>query len=198
MAGCGRPVARPRRRRDCRRCRRSAMPTRGGWVRSCADSVEWVILAKAGRTCTREGWSRWACSSPCSSGRRSSSSGWRSCWWRAATSCRRPSASPRHASCRASGQGVRACRRPAGLEGSGRCGIVATRRCASSTAAPRPARRVVGLASKTEGDGKMTFTAAEPGKLVAFDLYFPDFGTTSKGASCASRRRVTGPGSPGP
>ena len=35
--------------------------------------------------------------------------------------------------------------------------------------------------SKSEGDGKMTFTAAEPGKLVAFDLYFPDFGTTSKG-----------------
>ena len=35
--------------------------------------------------------------------------------------------------------------------------------------------------SKTEGDGKMTFTAAEPGKRVAFDLYFPDFGTTSKG-----------------
>lgn len=35
--------------------------------------------------------------------------------------------------------------------------------------------------SKTEGDGKMTFTAAEPGERVAFDLYFPDFGTTSKG-----------------
>lgn len=35
--------------------------------------------------------------------------------------------------------------------------------------------------SKTEGDGRMTFTAAEAGKRVAFDLYFPDFGTTSKG-----------------
>ncbi|MBK6862059.1 MAG: SRPBCC family protein [Ideonella sp.] len=35
--------------------------------------------------------------------------------------------------------------------------------------------------SKTEGDGKMTFTAAEPGRRVAFDLYFPDFGTTSQG-----------------
>lgn len=35
--------------------------------------------------------------------------------------------------------------------------------------------------SKSEGDGKMTFTAAEPGRRVAFDLYFPDFGTTSKG-----------------
>jgi uncharacterized protein YndB with AHSA1/START domain len=35
--------------------------------------------------------------------------------------------------------------------------------------------------SKTEGDGKMTFTAADPGKRVAYDLYFPDFGTTSGG-----------------
>ena len=35
--------------------------------------------------------------------------------------------------------------------------------------------------SKSEGDGKMTFTAAEPGKRVAYDLFFPDFGTTSNG-----------------
>ena len=35
--------------------------------------------------------------------------------------------------------------------------------------------------SKSQGDGEMTFTAAEPGKRVGFDLYFPDFGTTSKG-----------------
>ena len=35
--------------------------------------------------------------------------------------------------------------------------------------------------SKSQGDGAMTFTAAEPGRRVAFDLYFPDFGTTSKG-----------------
>lgn len=35
--------------------------------------------------------------------------------------------------------------------------------------------------SKTEGDGKMTFTEAEPGRRVAFELYFPDFGTTSRG-----------------
>jgi uncharacterized protein YndB with AHSA1/START domain len=35
--------------------------------------------------------------------------------------------------------------------------------------------------SKTEGDGKMTFTAADPGRRVAYDLYFPDFGTTSAG-----------------
>ena len=35
--------------------------------------------------------------------------------------------------------------------------------------------------SKSQGDGEMTFTAAEPAKRVAFDLYFPDFGTTSKG-----------------
>ena len=35
--------------------------------------------------------------------------------------------------------------------------------------------------SKSEGDGRMTFTAAEPGKRVAFELFFPDFGTTSTG-----------------
>jgi uncharacterized protein YndB with AHSA1/START domain len=35
--------------------------------------------------------------------------------------------------------------------------------------------------SESEGDGKMTFTAAEPGKRVAYDLFFPDFGTTSSG-----------------
>jgi uncharacterized protein YndB with AHSA1/START domain len=35
--------------------------------------------------------------------------------------------------------------------------------------------------SKTEGDGRMTFTAAEPGKRLGYDLYFPDFGTTSGG-----------------
>jgi uncharacterized protein YndB with AHSA1/START domain len=35
--------------------------------------------------------------------------------------------------------------------------------------------------SKTEGDGKMTFTAAEPDRRVAYDLFFPDFGTTSAG-----------------
>jgi uncharacterized protein YndB with AHSA1/START domain len=35
--------------------------------------------------------------------------------------------------------------------------------------------------SQSQGDGKMTFTRAEPGRLVGFDLYFPDFGTTSAG-----------------
>jgi hypothetical protein len=35
--------------------------------------------------------------------------------------------------------------------------------------------------SASEGDGKMTFTAATPDQGVDFDLYFPDFGTTSKG-----------------
>ncbi len=35
--------------------------------------------------------------------------------------------------------------------------------------------------SSSQGDGKMSFTAAEPGQRVAYDLYFPDFGTTSKG-----------------
>ena len=36
--------------------------------------------------------------------------------------------------------------------------------------------------SKSEGDGKMTFTAAETNRRLAYDLYFPDFGTTSAGA----------------
>ncbi|MDC8771896.1 SRPBCC family protein [Roseateles albus] len=35
--------------------------------------------------------------------------------------------------------------------------------------------------SASEGDGKMTFTAAEAPKRVAYDLFFPDFGTTSSG-----------------
>jgi uncharacterized protein YndB with AHSA1/START domain len=35
--------------------------------------------------------------------------------------------------------------------------------------------------SKSQGDGRMTFTAAEPGRRLAYDLYFPDFGTTSSG-----------------
>ena len=35
--------------------------------------------------------------------------------------------------------------------------------------------------SKSEGDGKMSFTAAEPNQKVVYDLFFPDFGTTSTG-----------------
>lgn len=35
--------------------------------------------------------------------------------------------------------------------------------------------------SASEGDGRMTFTAAEPDRRVAFELFFPDFGTTSTG-----------------
>lgn len=35
--------------------------------------------------------------------------------------------------------------------------------------------------SKSQGDGRMTFTAGEPGKRLAYDLYFPDFGSTSTG-----------------
>jgi uncharacterized protein YndB with AHSA1/START domain len=35
--------------------------------------------------------------------------------------------------------------------------------------------------SKSQGDGKMTFTTAEPGKRLGYELYFPDFGTTSTG-----------------
>ena len=35
--------------------------------------------------------------------------------------------------------------------------------------------------SASEGDGEMTFTTAEAPRRVAFDLFFPDFGTTSRG-----------------
>lgn len=35
--------------------------------------------------------------------------------------------------------------------------------------------------SRTEGNGKMTFTAVEEGRSVAYLLEFPDMGTTSKG-----------------
>ena len=35
--------------------------------------------------------------------------------------------------------------------------------------------------SKSQGDGVMTFTAADPGRRVAYDLFLPDFGTTSAG-----------------
>ncbi len=35
--------------------------------------------------------------------------------------------------------------------------------------------------SKTEGDGRMTFTTAEPGSRLGYELFFPDFGTTSTG-----------------
>lgn len=35
--------------------------------------------------------------------------------------------------------------------------------------------------STSEGDGKMTFIAADPPRRVAYELYFPDFGTTSRG-----------------
>ena len=35
--------------------------------------------------------------------------------------------------------------------------------------------------SKSQGDGRMTFTTAEPPKRVAYELYFPDFNTTSTG-----------------
>ncbi len=35
--------------------------------------------------------------------------------------------------------------------------------------------------SATEGDGRMSFTRAEAPGLLAYDLYFPDFGTTSRG-----------------
>jgi len=33
--------------------------------------------------------------------------------------------------------------------------------------------------SKSEGDGRMTFTSAEPGKRIGYELFFPDFGTST-------------------
>lgn len=49
--------------------------------------------------------------------------------------------------------------------------------------------------SASQGDGTMTFTAAEPNRRVAYELYFPDMGTTSSGdlrlAADANRTRVT-------
>ena len=47
---------------------------------------------------------------------------------------------------------------------------------------PAGAGAVWAWTSKSEGDGKMTFTAAEPNQRLAYDLFFPDFGTTSTGA----------------
>lgn len=35
--------------------------------------------------------------------------------------------------------------------------------------------------SKSQGDGRMTFTTAEAPKRLGYELYFPDFGTTSTG-----------------
>jgi uncharacterized protein YndB with AHSA1/START domain len=35
--------------------------------------------------------------------------------------------------------------------------------------------------SASEGDGKMTLTAAEPDQRVAYDLFFPEFNSTSTG-----------------
>lgn len=35
--------------------------------------------------------------------------------------------------------------------------------------------------SASEGDGRMTLTVAEPDRRVVFDLYFPDFDSTSTG-----------------
>jgi uncharacterized protein YndB with AHSA1/START domain len=46
---------------------------------------------------------------------------------------------------------------------------------------PSGAGAVWAWRSASEGDGRMSFTAAEPGRRLAYDLYFPDFGTTSKG-----------------
>lgn len=46
---------------------------------------------------------------------------------------------------------------------------------------PSGAGAVWSWRSASEGDGRMSFTAAEPARRLAYDLYFPDFGTTSRG-----------------
>ncbi len=50
--------------------------------------------------------------------------------------------------------------------------------------------------SKSQGDGKMSFTTAVPGQALGYELYFPDFGTTSSGdfkleAAAGGGTRVT-------
>lgn len=49
--------------------------------------------------------------------------------------------------------------------------------------------------SKTEGNGEMTFTAAEPGKRLTYKLFFADFGMESTGdlvlAPSATGTRIT-------
>lgn len=35
--------------------------------------------------------------------------------------------------------------------------------------------------SKSQGDGRMSFTTAEPDRRLGYELFFPDFGTTSTG-----------------
>lgn len=61
--------------------------------------------------------------------------------------------------------------------------------------APSGAGAVWEWKSKSEGDGRMTFTAAEPARRLAFELYFPDFGTSSTGvlelAAAGSATQVT-------
>lgn len=47
--------------------------------------------------------------------------------------------------------------------------------------APSGSGAVWAWQSKSQGDGRMTFTTAEPGKRLGYELFFPDFGTTSTG-----------------
>ncbi len=46
---------------------------------------------------------------------------------------------------------------------------------------PAGAGAVWAWKSKSQGDGRMTFTSAEPPKRLGYELFFPDFGTTSTG-----------------
>lgn len=46
---------------------------------------------------------------------------------------------------------------------------------------PSGAGAVWAWKSKSQGDGRMTFTTAEPPARLGYELFFPDFGTTSTG-----------------
>lgn len=65
----------------------------------------------------------------------------------------------------------------------------------SYSGAPSGSGAVWSWKSKSQGDGRMTFTTAEPGKRLGFELFFPDFGTTSTGEfrleAAGSGTRVT-------
>jgi uncharacterized protein YndB with AHSA1/START domain len=60
---------------------------------------------------------------------------------------------------------------------------------------PSGAGAVWSWKSASQGDGRMSFTAAEPNQRLAYDLFFPDFGTTSTGeltlAPAGSGTKVT-------
>lgn len=49
------------------------------------------------------------------------------------------------------------------------------------TGTPAGSGAVWAWKSKSQGDGRMTFTTAQPPQQLGYELFFPDFGTTSSG-----------------